>query len=155
MNAPDFARLTSSSNLVPHKYPSDAKPGRCRPEKCKSAKPPVEWHMKPGIKSEYRHGSGAYRRRGHDRQRQDIGKKNGCQIERAGNYHCRKGAFAPHGNEKRHGRHHNHAQSPAKNQKHGCLTAAQSIWNPAKYSLQGTTQGRYLTGGVPPVRFSM
>ena len=25
----------------------------------------------------------------------------------------------------------------------------------AKYSLQGTTQGRYLTGGVPPVRFSM
>ena len=26
---------------------------------------------------------------------------------------------------------------------------------PQKYSLQGTTQGRYLTGGVPPVRFSM
>ncbi|MFR9142856.1 MAG: hypothetical protein ACLVLP_10995 [Phascolarctobacterium faecium] len=25
----------------------------------------------------------------------------------------------------------------------------------AKYSLQGTTQGRHLTGGVPPVRFSM
>ena len=24
-----------------------------------------------------------------------------------------------------------------------------------KYSLQWTTQGRYLTGGVPPVRFSM
>ena len=24
-----------------------------------------------------------------------------------------------------------------------------------KYSLQGTTQGRYLTGGVSPVRFSM
>ena len=24
-----------------------------------------------------------------------------------------------------------------------------------KYSLQRTTQGRYLTGGVPPVRFSM
>ena len=24
-----------------------------------------------------------------------------------------------------------------------------------KYSVQGTTQGRYLTGGVPPVRFSM
>ena len=24
-----------------------------------------------------------------------------------------------------------------------------------KYSLQGTTQGRYLRGGVPPVRFSM
>ena len=28
-------------------------------------------------------------------------------------------------------------------------------WIDAKYSLQGTTQGRYLTGGVPPVRFSM
>ena len=27
--------------------------------------------------------------------------------------------------------------------------------NTIKYSLQGTTQGRYLTGGVPPVRFSM
>lgn len=26
---------------------------------------------------------------------------------------------------------------------------------PAKYNLQGTTQGRYLTGDVPPVRFSM
>ena len=25
----------------------------------------------------------------------------------------------------------------------------------SKYSLQGTTQGRYLTGGMPPVRFSM
>ena len=24
-----------------------------------------------------------------------------------------------------------------------------------KYSLQGTTQSRYLTGGVPPIRFSM
>ena len=29
------------------------------------------------------------------------------------------------------------------------------IYTPQKYSLQGTTQGRYLTGGVPPVRFSM
>ena len=29
------------------------------------------------------------------------------------------------------------------------------IWPAPKYSLQGTTQGRYLTGGVPPVRFSM
>ena len=29
------------------------------------------------------------------------------------------------------------------------------ILNTLKYSLQGTTQGRYLTGGVPPVRFSM
>lgn len=30
-----------------------------------------------------------------------------------------------------------------------------NIYNSIKYSLQGTTQGRYLTGGVPPVRFSM
>ena len=29
------------------------------------------------------------------------------------------------------------------------------ITTDGKYSLQGTTQGRYLTGGVPPVRFSM
>ena len=29
------------------------------------------------------------------------------------------------------------------------------IYRYGKYSLQGTTQGRYLTGGVPPVRFSM
>lgn len=29
------------------------------------------------------------------------------------------------------------------------------IWNVEKYSLQGTTQGNGLTGGVPPVRFSM
>ena len=29
------------------------------------------------------------------------------------------------------------------------------IFYATKYSLQGTTQGRYLTGGVPPVRFSM
>ena len=29
------------------------------------------------------------------------------------------------------------------------------LLKPIKYSLQGTTQGRYLTGGVPPVRFSM
>ena len=29
------------------------------------------------------------------------------------------------------------------------------VLNDTKYSLQGTTQGRYLTGGVPPVRFSM
>ena len=29
------------------------------------------------------------------------------------------------------------------------------IYRLLKYSLQGTTQGRYLTGGVPPVRFSM
>ena len=29
------------------------------------------------------------------------------------------------------------------------------FYTATKYSLQGTTQGRYLTGGVPPVRFSM
>ena len=29
------------------------------------------------------------------------------------------------------------------------------VYYDVKYSLQGTTQGRYLTGGVPPVRFSM
>ena len=29
------------------------------------------------------------------------------------------------------------------------------VYRFVKYSLQGTTQGRYLTGGVPPVRFSM
>ena len=29
------------------------------------------------------------------------------------------------------------------------------VLTPVKYSLQGTTQSRYLTGGVPPVRFSM
>ena len=29
------------------------------------------------------------------------------------------------------------------------------ICTDVKYSLQGTTQSRYLTGGVPPVRFSM
>ncbi len=35
------------------------------------------------------------------------------------------------------------------------LNKIRYIYIPAKYSLQGTTQGRYLTGGVPPVRFSM
>ena len=29
------------------------------------------------------------------------------------------------------------------------------VYSVGKYSLQGTTQGRYLTGGVPLVRFSM
>ena len=29
------------------------------------------------------------------------------------------------------------------------------VYTVKKYSLQGTTQSRYLTGGVPPVRFSM
>ena len=32
---------------------------------------------------------------------------------------------------------------------------ASNIGTVVKYSLQGTTQSRYLTGGVPPVRFSM
>ena len=35
------------------------------------------------------------------------------------------------------------------------ITDLYDIVNEGKYSLQGTTQGRYLTGGVPPVRFSM
>ena len=36
------------------------------------------------------------------------------------------------------------------------LTGSQCyVYDTVKYSLQGTTQGRYLTGGVPPVRFSM
>ena len=35
------------------------------------------------------------------------------------------------------------------------LTEASVIEIPQKYSLQGTTQGNGLTGGVPPVRFSM
>ena len=51
--------------------------------------------------------------------------------------------------------------------KNGIMFTAKSIFRDAilgkptsaktavKYSLQGTTQGRYLTGGVPPVRFSM
>ena len=30
-----------------------------------------------------------------------------------------------------------------------------AVYDNLKYSLQGTTQGRYLTGGVPPIRFSM
>ena len=29
------------------------------------------------------------------------------------------------------------------------------VYTDTKYSLQGTTQGNGLTGGVPPVRFSM
>ena len=34
-------------------------------------------------------------------------------------------------------------------------TSDAAVFTKGKYSLQGTTQGRYLTGGVPPVRFSM
>ena len=36
-----------------------------------------------------------------------------------------------------------------------CVNASYVVSTVRKYSLQGTTQGRYLTGGVPPVRFSM
>ena len=35
------------------------------------------------------------------------------------------------------------------------LEEQELVYKLLKYSLQGTTQGRYLTGGVPPVRFSM
>ncbi len=34
-------------------------------------------------------------------------------------------------------------------------SASKNIKTGGKYSLQGTTQGRYLTGGIPLVRFSM
>lgn len=37
----------------------------------------------------------------------------------------------------------------------GVVNVPESFSSMPKYSLQGTTQGRYLTGGVPPVRFSM
>ena len=37
----------------------------------------------------------------------------------------------------------------------GGLMALFGVYITLKYSLQGTTQGRYLTGGVLPVRFSM
>ena len=37
----------------------------------------------------------------------------------------------------------------------GAISQESLILTEAKYSLQGTTQSRYLTGGVPPVRFSM
>ena len=32
---------------------------------------------------------------------------------------------------------------------------SKNLYYETKYSLQGTTQGNGLTGGVPPVRFSM
>ena len=32
---------------------------------------------------------------------------------------------------------------------------AEFLYEMTKYSLQGTTQGNGLTGGLPPVRFSM
>ena len=35
------------------------------------------------------------------------------------------------------------------------FSKCKAVYEDGKYSLQGTTQGRYLTGGVPPVRFSM
>ena len=46
-----------------------------------------------------------------------------------------------------------------RNKKFGANVHKESNFNVlktvGKYSLQGTTQGRHLTGGVPPVRFSM
>ena len=43
-----------------------------------------------------------------------------------------------------------------KMQKRDLASAAElSSYTMTKYSLQGTTQGNGLTGGVPPVRFSM
>ena len=41
------------------------------------------------------------------------------------------------------------------NYKQVAETEMKKIETEEKYSLQGTTHGRYLTGGVPPVRFSM
>ena len=41
------------------------------------------------------------------------------------------------------------------NYKQVAETEMKKIETEEKYSLQGTTQSRYLTGGVPPVRFSM
>jgi len=41
------------------------------------------------------------------------------------------------------------------NYKQAAETEMKKIETEEKYSLQGTTQSRYLTGGVPPVRFSM
>ena len=41
------------------------------------------------------------------------------------------------------------------NYKQAAETKMKKIETEEKYSLQGTTQGRYLTGGVPPVRCSM
>ena len=35
------------------------------------------------------------------------------------------------------------------------IAVENDVYAAQKYSLQGTTQSRYLTGGVPPVRFSM
>ena len=37
----------------------------------------------------------------------------------------------------------------------GFLKGAAEFYGASKYSLQGTTQGNGLAGGVPPVRFSM
>ena len=41
------------------------------------------------------------------------------------------------------------------NYKQVAETEMKKIETEEKYSLQGTTQGNGLTGGVPPVRFSM
>lgn len=39
--------------------------------------------------------------------------------------------------------------------KSSVIDAIRIAYSTVKYSLQGTTQGNGLTGGVPPVRFSM
>ena len=46
-------------------------------------------------------------------------------------------------------------QRPEDGQPEHWTTKRRQVYDSVKYSLQGTTQGRYLTGGVPPVRFSM
>ena len=38
---------------------------------------------------------------------------------------------------------------------HSFYKSEDMVYSDGKYSLQGTTQGNGLTGGVPPVRFSM
>ena len=46
-----------------------------------------------------------------------------------------------------------YAKVQRRNRRHSIINI--HVNNKLKYSLQGTTQSRYLTGGVPPVRFSM
>ena len=47
------------------------------------------------------------------------------------------------------------AMKPVSTEAYTIFAVDEDISTAQKYSLQGTTQGRYLTGGVPPVRFSM
>ena len=46
----------------------------------------------------------------------------------------------------------NYTKQPIAQMKKNMLGIVKSV---QKYSLQGTTQGNGLTGGLPPVRFSM